>query len=220
MMKKILLIVVLVIALSYQSKAGGSIVGSEKITAVEEHHYSPNSRKEKPIVLTKPNLTAETIRLVPLEDFLSSNKRKSIVVSEKEYKGVSISENDSAKAEEERVAVEDIDKDDTIGQKTIADFIKASEIYISYDSDKKTLLSSSAKESLKEIALKSKEEDAVIGIISYAAGEPSMARRVALLRANIIKNTLKSYGVHEGKVDVQSFGNQININQSRAFLVR
>jgi outer membrane protein OmpA-like peptidoglycan-associated protein len=211
MFKKIFLFMMVFSVVAVQANAQGMVVGTRKIIAVEKSSYVDN--KEKGITLIKPVISPD-VQLVSLDDFLKVQSHNSIIISEEEYVAPEedIVEDEVAEVVQEEVVAKE--------KPAIVDAVLASEVYVAYSSDKKTLLSSEAKKSLLEIANKAKEDEATIGIITYAAGEPSMARRVALLRANIIQNTLKGYGVSEGQIDLKSFGNQININQSKVFLLK
>lgn len=213
MIKKITLSLAILVAFSMSAQAG-SIVGKKGLPAVEKHRANA-----KRITLIKPEDATNAIKLVPLDEFLVSQKEESVIIYAQEDEAQVEVPAISEVEELDEVQEEDIVKEEIADATSVAQ-LEADEVYISYDSDKKTLLSKEAKEYLKDIVNRAQEEGAKIGVISYAAGEPAMARRVALLRANIIKNTLKSFGVHAGDIDVQSFGNQVNINQSKAFLVK
>ncbi len=202
MFKKVTITILIMCGFISSVNAGGMIVGSNPIIPIEEYKHSPSRSAIKPIVLIKPTYKNKSINLISMDEFLKVQGRNSIVIPETKVEKAPIVEETRAETKT-RLDVKDIN---------------VSEVLIAYESDKNTLLSHEAKNSLEELAEQAKKEEMIIGIITYAAGDPSMARRVALLRANIIKNTLKGYGLDEGQIDVKSFGNQVNINQAKVFL--
>ena len=211
-MKKFLVLFCMCFAVSAQA---GVTVGPGKIKSIE--HSLNNVNK---IVLLKPENTGEKVNLISLKDFVSMKDTEVLNEARKIKPDTKLKIKQLPVIKpliEEKSPVAEVKKD--IPLEKVKIIAEVSEVYISYDSDKKTLLTDSAKESLKEMISQAEEGDKKIGIISYAAGDAAMAKRVSLLRASIIKNVIKGYGFREENIDVKFFGNQVNINQSKVFFI-
>jgi outer membrane protein OmpA-like peptidoglycan-associated protein len=234
MIKKIVITLFVLLALSAESKANRVYVGKERIVPVEKYEHTP--RVNGAINLIKPVTKDASFELITLDEFLKEKKKSDITANLKEEDIIKVVRidpvispvNEEASEQVEEATDKVIDEVISAVQEEPEDIVEkveekaeitTSEVSITYNADKKTLLSGKSKKSLQELVNKAKGEDKEIAIITYAAGEPSMARRVSLLRANIIQTTLKSLGMSEDKVEIKSFGNQKNVNQARVFIV-
>ena len=239
MIKKAVLLLIAFTAITSVSHAGRNYVGRDKIIPVERNANLPD--RAKPITLVYPLAAEEVFDLVPMRDFLEAQKINAITANLREEDVISVVRVEKVKepvveqvesvekivpaaevvSEVAKETETSVDTEQTVEApvaEEAVEKVKTSEVYIAYSSAKKTLLKTESKTALKELVNKAKDSGKSIGIVTYATGEPSMAKRVALLRANIIQNTLKSYGVKEDDMEILSFGNQVNEDQSKVFL--
>jgi outer membrane protein OmpA-like peptidoglycan-associated protein len=210
-MLKVLSISTLLVLISTGLSQAGYIVGRDRIVAVEENMQAPSYKEEKVVVISKPRIEG-AIKLISMEDFLALSDTKEKVVELKEQEEV---KKELVKAEEAFVE-EKVEVKPATKEENIAKTVMPSEVYISYETNKTTLLNEDAKKSLSEVAREA--GDKTIKIVTYASGNSAMSRRVSLLRASIIKNNLKSLGLKDSNLEVQSLGNEINIDQAKVFI--
>ncbi|MCT4574728.1 MAG: hypothetical protein N4A43_00545 [Alphaproteobacteria bacterium] len=210
-MLKVLSISTLLVLISTGLSQAGYVVGRDRIVAVEENMQAPSYKEEKVVVISKPRIEG-AIKLISMEDFLALSDTKEKVVELKEQEEV---KKELVKAEEAFVE-EKVEVKPATKEENIAKTVMPSEVYISYETNKTTLLNEDAKKSLSEVAREA--GDKTIKIVTYASGNSAMSRRVSLLRASIIKNNLKSLGLKDSNLEVQSLGNEINIDQAKVFI--
>ncbi|MCV6599906.1 MAG: hypothetical protein OIF36_05495 [Alphaproteobacteria bacterium] len=210
-MLKVLSISTLLVLISTGLSQAGYVVGRDRIVAVEENMQAPSYKEEKVVVISKPRIEG-AIKLISMEDFLALSEAKEKVVELKEQEEV---KKELVKAEEAFVE-EKVEVKPATKEENIAKTVMPSEVYISYETNKTTLLNEDAKKSLSEVAREA--GDKTIKIVTYASGNSAMSRRVSLLRASIIKNNLKSLGLKDSNLEVQSLGNEINIDQAKVFI--
>jgi len=243
-MKKTLWILILALVVILDAQAG-MVVGRDKIEVIQDN-YTERLNIKDPIVLTKPS-KKDGIQLVSYEDFLKRVEnpmrtispklgiKKSIKEESKEktmqgeeiFDAVSSAKEDVSsivKIEKEEAPKEVIVKETPIKETVYPDpEIKVhaiKDLHIYYDTSMKTFLSRTDKEKLKEIVKFAEDNNLNINIIASASGKEQMAERVALLRANIIKSTLKGYGLADDKMQVKSLGSSINEDVAKVFLVK
>lgn len=210
-MLKVLSISTLLVLISTGLSQAGYVVGRDRIVAVEENMQAPSYKEEKAVIISKPKIEG-AIKLISMEDFLSLNEPKEETIkinTQEEVKEVP--------AKPELPIVKKVEEEKSkLNNEDITKTVMASEVYISYETNKTTLLNEEAKKSLAEIAKEA--GDKTVKIVTYASGNSAMARRVSLLRASIVKNNLKSLGLKDSNLEVQSLGNEINIDQAKVFI--